>query len=245
MRTAALAAGDAPASRVDAHMAPHSDAMPVYSPMAMRLFELFFLPWRRRRLITVPPLGLEAAAAALAADRPLVIVANHTSWWDGFLLRDIHRALRPDAPFHVVMTAHELARFPFFRRIGAVGIERDSAGSILRAFRQLARKAEAAPRSVILYFPQGQIWPAWRRPLGFQRGVELLLRTMPPATALPIGIHIEALNRSAPAAFISVGSPLDSADATTSGLELQVTAQLDRIAALLAERGEEAVHARD
>jgi 1-acyl-sn-glycerol-3-phosphate acyltransferase len=201
---------------------------PTYSDLTMRAFEFFFSRWRARRL-HIRPLGFPPQPPDAA---PLLLIANHTSWWDGFLLRDVQRALRAGCPLYSVMTAQELRRNPFLRRIGAVPIEQGSAGSMLGLLRTLQRAAHEQPGMTVSFFPQGRILPAWQRPLGFRRGVELLVRALQPCWILPVGIHVEPLNRTSPTAFVATGSILRG-DATLRAHDLEdaVREQLDRIAA--------------
>lgn len=210
----------------------------MYSPAASAGFDAFFNPWRNRRLVTAPVLGMPTS---LPQDRPLLMVANHTSWWDGFLLRDVHRQLRGrQAPIYTVMTEAELRRHPFLRLLGATPLDPASPASLLRLLRTLQEQVQRRPDATVLIFPQGRIWPAWRRPLGFRRGVELVLRRLGPCTVLPIGIHIEAMNRVAPTAFVAIGEPRQSPgeDVTAQTLEDDVAARLDHIGGLLSKHGE-------
>jgi 1-acyl-sn-glycerol-3-phosphate acyltransferase len=208
-----------------------------FSPAASAAFDLVFRPWRRRRLHVAPWID---RPVDLPADRPLVLIANHTSWWDGFLLRDLHAALRPGTPMYTVMTEAELRKHPFLRLLGAVPLQPGSPGSLLRLLRSLGDAVQQRPATTIVFFPQGRIWPSARRPLGFQRGVETLLRAVGPCTVLPVGIHIEPLNHAAPTAFVTLGQPRPypgpglSADA----LEDAVSERLDRLAAMLDRHGE-------
>jgi 1-acyl-sn-glycerol-3-phosphate acyltransferase len=204
---------------------------PRYSDATMRTFEFFFHRWRSRRLRIV----MLDEAPALPADVPLVLVANHTSWWDGFLLRDVQRALRPRRPLFSVMTARELRRNPFLRRIGAVPLEQGSAGSMLALLRSLQLEAHRDPSLAVSFFPQGRITPAWQRPLGFERGVELLVRALSPCCVLPVALHIEPLNHARPTAFVGLGAPLhtDGGSISARRLERVVQNRLDDIAAAL------------
>ena len=212
---------------------------PRYSDRAMRTFELAFGPWRRRRLHTAPLHGLPAT---LPGGVPLLLVANHSSWWDGFLLRDVHRALRPGAPLHTIMTARELSRLPLFHHIGALPVEPGSGTSTLRLVRTLAQLRDRHADVTVSLFPQGRITPAWARPLGFRRGVELIARALAPCVILPVGIHIEPLNRAAPTAIVAAGPLLHvrNGEASAAALEQLVARQLDGIARLLASHGEAA-----
>jgi 1-acyl-sn-glycerol-3-phosphate acyltransferase len=174
-------------------------------------------------------------------DRPIICVANHTSWWDGFLLMEIRHKLRPNAPFHSVMLASQLRKAPFLRQIGAIGIDPSSPQSVLSVKTELQARLKDRPDSFVFYFPQGRIWPSRRRPLGFKRGIELFIEWLGDATVLPVGIHIEPLNRASPRAFLSVGKPIDSDLRPAAGdLERAVEMELDRILEFLDHHGEDA-----
>jgi 1-acyl-sn-glycerol-3-phosphate acyltransferase len=177
-----------------------------------------------------------------ARQRPLLLVANHVSWWDGFLLMEIRRCLRPTAPFHTLMLETELAKSSFLRRIGTIGIDPASPASILRAARELSARLEKRPDSLVFFFPQGRIWPSRRRPLGFERGAEAFMKSTADVTVLPVGIHIEPLTRFAPHAFLSIGTPISSTvQPSASDLEHAVEHELDNILRFLDEHGEDAV----
>lgn len=208
-----------------------------FSRPAVAAFELFFRPWMRRRVHAV---RIAFAQPSPPPGRPLLLAANHVSWWDGFVLREVQRALRPRAPMYTVMSARELARFPYFRRMGVVGVDGSSPASVAAAVRWLRGEVRANPDAVIVFFPQGRIWPSHRRPLGFQRGVEVFARRLG-ALVLPVGLHAEPLASPSPAFFVSAGQPVESPSADE--LELGVEAELDAILRFLAEHGEDALAA--
>jgi 1-acyl-sn-glycerol-3-phosphate acyltransferase len=211
---------------------------PIDPLRAWAAFELVFRPWMRRRLRGPYVLG-EAEAVGIPAG-PLLLMANHVSWWDGFLLREVHRLLRPDRPLHVVMAGPELARHGYFRHLGAVPLApgRLGARGLLRTLEGLR---EREPDLVVGYFPQGRIWPSWRRPLGFRGGGAWLADRLGPATVLPVGLHVEPLNRSAPSAFIALGPPLPVPLAGgAEALEAEVGRAVDRIMEVLGRHGEAA-----
>ena len=209
-----------------------------YSRRVWAGFELVFRPWMRRRLDGIHVRG--ADGAGWLPDVPLILVANHVSWWDGFLLREVHRRIRPDAPLHVVMTEAELRRFPIFRWMGAVPL---SGGPMTarRLLRDMERRARARPDAVFGYFPQGRIWPSHRRPLEFQPGIAWLTSRLAPIAVLPVGLHLEPLTRPGPAAFVSVGrarlvrSPLEA-----GALEAEVATLVDELLHWTRRHGEEA-----
>ena len=210
-----------------------------FSPAALAAFELFFRPWRRRRIHAVRIAGLPRALPPV----PLLLAANHVSWWDGFTLREVHRLLRPAAPVWTLMTARELRRSRFLRLIGGFGIDPERPASVREALRFVRARAAERPDATVIVFPQGRIWPAHRRPLGFRRGVEGFARALSPCVVLPVAIHHEPLAAPAPTVFVSAGEPVrvgegDRLDAAM--LEAAVEAESDRILDFLACHGEDA-----
>jgi 1-acyl-sn-glycerol-3-phosphate acyltransferase len=202
-------------------------------------FELVFRPWMHRRLSGIHIRGLDRTT--WLPTMPVMLVANHVSWWDGFLLREVHRRLRPDAPLHVVMLETELRRVPIFRGMGAIPLPAGPMGARTIA-RDLALRIERRPDAVIGYFPQGRIWPSHRRPLGFRRGGAWLAGRLAPVAVVPVGLHFEPLTLPGPAAFVSVGSPLLAREALEPGrLEGAVTGQVDEILGWVQRHGEDSV----
>lgn len=207
-----------------------------FSPLALAGFELFFLPLMRSRVQTrIAPIP------DLPPDRPVFFVANHSSWWDPFILREMHRRMRPEQPLYTLMLQSELEKHPFFRRIGIVGIDPASAGSVRRAIRTFQRRLERHPGACVTFFPQGRIWPATRRPLGFRRGIEPFVQALAPVTLLPVGIRVEPLNDLRPTAFTLPGSPIPatSGEGLAPRLEDEVVRLLDRIGSHVDEYGED------
>jgi 1-acyl-sn-glycerol-3-phosphate acyltransferase len=206
-----------------------------FSPAAVAAFELVFRPWMHRRLAGVHVAGVPRD---FPTDRPLLLVANHSSWWDPFLVREVQRELRPGAPLYTLMLRSELVRRPLLRRLGVVGIDGDTPSSVLAALRFLGRRLRDRPDGAVLLFPQGRIWPSGCRPLGFRPGVELFARRLD-AAVLPVGLHLEPLNRIAPTAFVSIGEVLPST-ASVARIEAEVEEELDRILSFLSLHGEAA-----
>lgn len=209
-----------------------------FSPAAVAAFELFFRPWMRRRVRAVLVAGVPRD---LPPDRPVLFVPNHVSWWDGFVMREVQRVLRPGAPLFHLMSERELRRVPYFRRMGVVGIDAASPSSVARALRSLEERLAGRRDGCVVLFPQGRIWPSFRRPLGFERGVELFARRLAPLV-LPVGLHLEPLNAAAPTVFVSVGEPVEGG-VDAADLEARVEAEVDAVLAFLSAHGEEAPRA--
>jgi 1-acyl-sn-glycerol-3-phosphate acyltransferase len=172
--------------------------------------------------------------------RPWLICPNHVSWWDGFLVRALHREVRPASPLYTVMLEEELRRRPFLRWIGGLGLTPGSLGSVRALIDRLERIAGQAPPPTVVLFPQGRIGPTHLRPLGFQSGVGRLARALGPALVVPLSMHLEMGAHPAPTAFLSVREPLPSSELTVRGIEARVEDGLDDLLDFVATHGERA-----
>jgi len=212
-----------------------------HSPLTWRLFDLGFSLFRSRHLL---PTRFGGSWPTPRPGRAIVLVGNHISWWDGFLLREIQRHLRPGAPFHTVVVAEQLGRHPMLRRLGGVPVTPSAPSSVLAMLRTLGRLRARDPETVFGYFPQGRIWPSSRRPLSLRRGIEAVARIVAPAEIVPVSIHIEPLVSTRPTPFVWLGEPLAAeGDVTlaTAAVEARLTDGLDRIRERLDEWGEDTV----
>ncbi len=210
-----------------------------YSARAWRLFNLGFGP---RQKMGVRATRIAGSPSDLPGGLPLLLVANHLSWWDGFILREVHQRVRPGGSLHIVMLEEELRKRPFLRRLGGVGLTPGSPASLRALLRDLTAQREREPTLAVLFFPQGRIWPSHRRPLGFRGGVRLLGRALAPVTVLPIGLHMEWGNHMSPTAFVSFSPPstILGSELSPGELEAAVEGELDAIHAFLARHGEDA-----
>ena len=209
-----------------------------WRPSAVRLFESFFRPWMRGRLGGIHVTGLPAADAEGTS---VLLAANHVSWWDAFILREVQRLSGATCPIITLMDAGELDRFPFFRWMGVVGLKA-TPGAVRGALRQVADFRAEGP-TWVSFFPQGRIWPSWRRPLGFRVGVGRFARVLAPCVVWPVGLHLEPLAGLRPAAFVAIGEPLQvTAERLldVGVLEERVASALDFIHMHLTEHGEAA-----
>jgi 1-acyl-sn-glycerol-3-phosphate acyltransferase len=211
--------------------------LPVFSPLAAKMFETVFLPMRDFRLGALHVLNLPAD---LPAGRPVLLVGNHVSNWDGFLFRELQRRLRPNWPIYSVMLEEELRRYPIIRLLGGIGIRPDSSASVASSLRRVAALRKDSPDFFLSYFPQGRIYPSFKRPLDFRAGIDLFVRALAPLTLLPVGLHMEPLRKLSPSVVMSLGRPMpiDRPSPLHRVVEGLVQAEIDRIHAMLCEHGE-------
>lgn len=170
----------------------------------------------RRHLDGIWVSGLEH----LPRDRAFVVASNHVAWWDGIVARHVDRVCGLDT--RTLVNAAGVARLPFLRWFGAVALPPGAAAR--RALLGTAAFLDRPGRAAWIY-PQGRQRPAAVRPLGFQRGVELLTRRSG-ALVVPAAVDYVFREAHVPAAVVAFGPPVAAAD-----LEPAVEALLAQIRA--------------
>ncbi len=168
---------------------------------------------------------------------PLIICANHSTWWDGYVALLLERQLRYSA--YLMMEEAQLRRYSFFTWAGCFSVDRQNVRSALQSLQYASKILKERPRRFVWLFPQGEIEPNDRRPLTFFNGAAYLARAVSPAIVLPIAIRIEFQMEQRPSLFIRQGEPLEISTEEahspqflkncTHQLEHLVTDQLDQL----------------
>ncbi len=183
---------------------------------------------------------------------PTLVVANHTSWWDGFLSHQVSRVM--GASFRILMEAEHLARYNTFRRFGALPVERRDPHQAVRDLGMAV--ACLAPRTMVWIYPQGRRRPAAEPLDALEHGAAWMIRRHGgPLRVVPVAFRYAFLSEQRPEAFVLLGEPwlLDRAPAegrraitaqlaarlgaTVAGLDADLaTERLERFEILVAGR---------
>ncbi len=165
--------------------------------------------------------GLERLAEASVAGSA-VVVANHSSWWDGMVLLYLSRRLL-QRDVYCLMSAEGLRRHPFFIRGGAFGVDQARPGDGAAAVRYAATLLRGYEGRVLWIFPQGQERPP-SEALKFESGAAVIAR-LSRAPVVPVGIRYLFMGEERPRLLVSVGDAIPYARAR--GIE-EARAQQER-----------------
>ena len=183
--------------------------------------------------------GLDAAQK-VAAEGPVLVVSNHTSWWDPLVALHVSTHMLGMAG-HAMMDAKNLRRLPFFALVGGFGVELGNSKDGAAVIRYAAELLDA-PKNLVWVFPQGAERPIHERPLGFRRGAGEIARIAPKAKVLPIGLHYEFGGMERPTLWVSFGDVVISeqdAEKNRAAQEQAVTVEMDRIERVMGHSGRE------
>lgn len=145
--------------------------------------------------------GLWVRGALPAGEEPLLVYANHSNWWDGFVAHQLCRARGWDG--YCMMEEKNLAKYRFLSRIGAFSIRRHDAASALETLRYTVGLL-GRPGAAVFLFPEGEFRPFGARPVSFERGLELLAKRSG-ARCLPLGIRYAFFENELPDVLCEAG----------------------------------------
>jgi 1-acyl-sn-glycerol-3-phosphate acyltransferase len=162
---------------------------------------------------------------------PLVVYANHSSWWDPMVCILLGELLLPARKHYAPMDAAALAKYPILRRLGIFPVEMQSA----RGAAQFLRTSQAvlASGGVIWITPQGRFADPREAPV-FKPGLAALAKRTPGITLQPLAIEYAFWDERLPETLLRFGDavslPTDTeAETTTTLLEtalIQTMAEL-------------------
>jgi hypothetical protein len=144
--------------------------------------------------------GVRAEIDACQPGKSILLIANHFSWWDGFIgnylsYKFYHRK------FHVMMLREQLAKRMFLNKAGAFSVEKSSRSaveSILYSAEVLSQK-----NNLLMMFPQGSIESLYHRDFVFAKGIEKILSKCDPLPELVFNINlVDYFSRPSPTLFI-------------------------------------------
>lgn len=192
----------------------------LYSARHLAFFDYMFTRFARRhmRALRVAEWGLPQIPPG-----PLVVYANHPSWWDGVAFMLLSRRLFPGRRMFIPMEAAALARYGFMRRLGVFGVEQDSARGAV-AFLRIASRTLQNGDMLWMNAP-GRFCDPRERPVPIAPGLTRLAELAPQASFLPLALEYPFWGERKPEMLAGFGPPLP-------GAALQAMPRAEREAAL-------------
>jgi 1-acyl-sn-glycerol-3-phosphate acyltransferase len=193
---------------------PQTRELPTISSFTLRFFRRIVRGYFRRHFRAV---SVQHAERLADARGPLIVYANHSSWWDPMVSILLAGALLPERKHYAPMDAEALKKYPILRKLGIFPVEISSA----RGAAQFLRTSEAilAAGGVLWITPQGRFADV-REALVFKPGLGALAARVPEATLIPLAIEYVFWDERLPETLLRVGEPLRvSAEGASEQLE--------------------------
>jgi 1-acyl-sn-glycerol-3-phosphate acyltransferase len=209
------------------------------SPVVLRspvLHRFFHAAFRRRARAGLRAIRLASWGRPEAVEVPMVVFANHPSWWDGVAFMLLAESVFPGRQMYAPMADEALARYRFMRRIGVFGVEAGTPRGAL-AFLRGAEQVLASPGGMLWVNAPGRFMDARERPVPIMRGLTRLAELAPTTVFLPLAVEYPFWGEPQPEMLCGFGSPLTAAalrqqdrPGRTAMLAATLEATMDRLA---------------
>ncbi len=187
----------------------HAGILPgQFSPKFAKVFS-----WYTRRLFAKKFHAVRATTTTLDLVReagthegPLIVLLNHSSWWDPLVPVLIAQAWLPaQRSACAPMDIEQLRKFAFFRRAGLFGINPDDARSYPALVAYVRERFEREDRATLWITPQGGFADV-REPVRMRPGAAAIAARTPRVRVLSLAIEYGFWLDQKPEVFVHVAS---------------------------------------
>ncbi|MFA9390447.1 MAG: lysophospholipid acyltransferase family protein [Prolixibacteraceae bacterium] len=105
--------------------------------------------------------------------KAVLVIANHTSWWDGFWINHLNQQLFK-RKFTFLMREDQLQKHWYFKYTGGIPINKGSR-SVIESL-QYCKQVLTQSKYLMLIFPQGKIHSMYHSTFTFEKGLEIILK---------------------------------------------------------------------
>ncbi|RYY36917.1 MAG: glycerol acyltransferase [Sphingobacteriaceae bacterium] len=102
-------------------------------------------------------------------NRSVLLLANHFSWWDGFILYYLNNSAFKKR-FHIMILEETVRKVFFLKYMGAFSISKNSKDML--ASLNYAVELLKDPNNLVLIFPQGKLYSNFVDEVQFEKGIQ-------------------------------------------------------------------------
>lgn len=140
-------------------------------PKSNKIIYAFF-SWYIERIIKKDFSGFEYNKVDYDSQKAILLLSNHFSWWDGFLIFHLNKVYFKKK-FHVMVLEDTAKKVGFLKYLGAFSIQKN-AKSLVESL-EYAGKLLDNPENLVLIFPQGELHSLHSKSISFEKGVSRII----------------------------------------------------------------------
>ncbi len=151
----------------------------------------------------------------IESGKSVLLLANHFSWWDGFMLYYINHVVVKKR-FHIMVLEETVKNVGFIKYMGAFSVNKNSR-EILTSL-DYAAQLLADPGNLVLIFPQGKLYSNFTGEIVFEKGLNRIMQKAGNSfQTIFAATFIENLQHKKPVAtvYLEQGKQIDGATLLT------------------------------
>ena len=170
-------------------------------------FHRFLRPYLKRHFSAIAVERGSIGAAIVSAEMPVIVYANHPSWWDPLIAHFLHRSLFAQRHFFAPIDAQALDEYRVFAKLGFYGVQMSSAsgaGSFLKKSMSILSHSD----SVIWMTPEGRFADPRDHDATLMPGLAHLCSRCKNVVVIPLAIEYVFWDERLPVCLTSFGDAI-------------------------------------
>lgn len=162
--------------------------------------------------------------------KPVLVIANHFSWWDGFWMMYMNMKLFR-RKFYFMMLEEQLRKHMYFNKTGGYSVKRGSRTVIETIDYTVDLLKEK--NNMVLIFPQGRIESNYRNNIVFEQGTVRIVSAVNSSVQIIFAVNlIEYYSHARPSVYIclseydGIGNPASIEEAYNRFLQSSVSVNI-------------------
>ncbi|WP_372723710.1 lysophospholipid acyltransferase family protein [Novipirellula sp.] len=183
------------------------DLRPPVSGWLSNGFHRFLTPYLRRNLHSIAIMRDSLTQANVPAEQPLIVYANHPSWWDPLTAQFLNRHLFTPRQFFAPIDAAALQQYRVFAKLGFYGVKlhcNEGAAAFLKQSRAILHSNDAS----LWLTPEGRFADVRDHSAVLMPGMAHLCTRMQRGWVLPIAIEYVFWEERLPECLFRIGEPV-------------------------------------
>ncbi len=172
-------------------------------------FHSFLRPYLRRHFHCI---GLDRDGfdpRQLSSDSPVIVYANHPSWWDPLIAHFLNLQLFSPRQFYAPIDAVALKQYGVFEKLGFYGIDLTSTSGAA-AFLKTSTAIVTAPATALWVTPEGRFCDVRDQSAVLMPGLAHLCAKLGSARVIPMSLEYAFWDERLPICAVRFGQPLDT-----------------------------------
>ncbi len=165
---------------------------------------------------------------------PLIVYANHSSWWDPMVCFLLSAELLPQRRNYAPMETASLDRYAVLKQLGVFPVTIDTARGAVQFLRTGQAVLEGG--GVLWITPQGRFADPREKPLTFKPGLAALATRVGPCTVLPLAIEYTFWDERKPEVLMEFAEPIEIDRSEAAQLAPKLVEELEQVMARLEAR---------
>ncbi len=187
---------------------PNPMTVPPVAPWFQNGFHRFLQPLLRRHFHAIAIDRDSRCDRAIDDALPLIVYANHPSWWDPLIAHFLHRRLFPSRQFYAPIDSEALSRYRVFGKLGFYGVDMNTtagAGEFLKQSTAILSKRDTA----IWLTPEGRFADARDHSAELMPGLAHLCCRSSNGVVVPMALEYCFWEERLPVCLAKMGAPID------------------------------------